>query len=123
MTMIKIYNSYPTISYSKKAKLIRFLIQHQENLSLKEEVITHLVNYAFKETSSFGGFIVTEEENEEILGAMVVNNTGMKGYMPNNLIVASAFLPTSGKQGSMKRLLQKIMYLTRGDTALSLIHI
>lgn len=106
------------MSYHKKTALINFICNYQEDTNLTKLLITHLVDYALKEISSFGGFVVTEEAGDEILGIMVVNNTGMEGYMPNNLIVASAFLPSSGKQGSKKRILQKIMHITRGDTAL-----
>ena len=106
------------MSYHKKTALINFICNYQEDTNLTKSLITHLVDYALKEISSFGGFVVTEEAGNEILGAMVVNNTGMEGYMPNNLIVASAFLPSRGKQGSKKRILQKIMHVTRGDTTL-----
>jgi len=118
MTSTKLYNSFPRISYQKKAALIKFVCDYQEGTCLNKSTITHLVDYALKEISSFGGFLVTEETEEEVLGIMIVNNTGMEGYMPNNLIVASAFLPNIGKEGSKKRILQKIMYVTRGDTAL-----
>ncbi len=106
------------MSYQKKATLINFICNYQEDTSLDKSTITHLVDSALKEVSSFGGFVVTEEEKEEILGVMIVNNTGMEGYMPNNLIVLGAFLPSSGKEGSKKRILQKIMHLTRGEAAL-----
>lgn len=106
------------MSYQKKATLINFICDYQEDSSLDKSIITHLVDSALKEVSSFGGFVVTEEKQEEVLGVMVVNNTGMEGYMPNNLIVLGAFLPNTGKEGSKKRILQKIMHLTRGEAAL-----
>ena len=118
MTSTKLYNSFPRMSYQKKIALINFIYFNQEGSSLNKSTITHLMDYALKEISSFGGFVVTEENEVEILGAMVVNNTGMEGYMPNNLIVASAFLQSPGKEGSKKRILQKIMHATRGDAAL-----
>jgi len=96
------------MSYQKKIALVNFIFDYQENAALNRSLITHLIDYALKEISSFGGFVVTEEMDNELLGVMVVNNTGMKGYMPNNLIVASAFLPNTGKEGSRKRILQKI---------------
>jgi len=106
------------MSYQKKVSLINFICDYQENTSLNKSIITHLIDYTLKEIFSFGGFVVTEETDNELLGVMVVNNTGMEGYMPNNLIVASAFLPNIGKEGSKKRILQKIMHITRGDATL-----
>ena len=106
------------MSYQKKATLVKFICDYQEGTCLDKSVITHLVDSALKEISSFGGFLVTEENQEEVLGVMIVNNTGMEGYMPNNLIVLGAFLPNSGKEGSKKRILQKIMHITRGEAAL-----
>ena len=106
------------MSYKKKAALINFICDYQEDTSLEKSIITHLVDYALKEISSFGGFVVTEEKQEEILGIMVVNNTGIEGYMPNNLIVLGTFLPNIGKEGSKKRILQKNMHITRGEAAL-----
>ncbi len=118
MTTTKLYNSFPSVSFQKKSEIIQFLDNYADNLELTRSTITHLVDYALKEISSFGGFVITEEEDRKIVGAMVVNNTGMEGYMPNNLIVASGFLPGSQKAGSKKRILQRILYLTKGDTAL-----
>lgn len=118
MTTTKLYNSFPRISYQKKITLINFIHDYQEGTTLNIPTITHLMDYALKEISSFGGFVVTEEKETKLLGIMIVNNTGMEGYMPKNLIVASAFLPTSGKEGSKKRILQKIMHTTRGEAAL-----
>lgn len=119
MTSTKLYNSFPRMSYQKKVALVNFIYDYQENAAaLNRSIITHLIEYALKEVSSFGGFVVTEETDSELLGVMVVNNTGMEGYMPNNLIVASAFLPNMGKEGSRKRILQKIMHITRGDATL-----
>ena len=118
MTSTKLYNSFPRMSYQKKTNLINFICDYQEDTSLDKPTIAHLVDSALKEVSSFGGFVVTEEKQEEVLGVMIVNNTGMEGYMPNNLIVLGAFLPNIGKEGSKKRILQKIMHLTRGEAAL-----
>lgn len=117
MTTIKLYNAFPPLSLRKKTELIKFLSDYPENRELNSSTLVHLIDYALKEIHSFGGFIVTEEKDKEIIGAMVVNNTGMHGYMPNNLIVASAFVPGLLKTGSKKRLIQKIMYITKGDTA------
>ena len=117
MTSTKIYNSLSLLSNKKRSELINFISKNQYRSQISKEQITYLINYALKEISSFGGFIVTEENNEEIHAVMVVNATGMSGYMPGHVVVANAFLPGK-KKGSRKRLLQKILYQTRGDAAL-----
>ena len=117
MATTKLYHAFPPLSMRKKTELVNFLNTYQENPELDLSIIKHLVDYALKEIYSFGGFIVTEEDDQKIIGVMVINNTGMQGYMPNNLIVASAFIPGMLMQGARKRLIQKVMHFTKGDTA------
>ena len=117
MATTKLYHAFPPLSMRKKTELVNFLNTYQENPELDLSIIKHLVDYALKEIYSFGGFIVTEEDDQKIIGVMVINNTGMQGYMPNNLIVASAFIPGMLIQGASKRLIQKAIHFTKGDIA------
>jgi ribosomal protein S18 acetylase RimI-like enzyme len=65
-----------------------------------------------------GGFIVTAEEDGKMLGAVVMNKTGMKGYIPENILVYIAVHKDYRGKGLGKELMEKTLQYTKGDIAL-----
>ena len=118
MTTPIIYDAFTGIGVSKKKALIGFLSQYSEATWLGKEAINQAVEYAIKEIPSFGGFIVTAEENHQIIAALIVNKTGMQGYMPQHIAVLNAVLPAYKNSSVLKEIKAKAMVLTRGDIAL-----
>jgi len=84
------YDAYTGISFSKKNAIVQFLHKHLESSWVKETAILKAVEYATKEIPSFGGFVLTAEENEEIVAALIVNKTGLSGLMPEYIAVLQA---------------------------------
>ena len=113
-----IYDAFTGIGISKKKAIIGFLSQYSETTWLDKNAISQAIDYAVKEIPSFGGFIVTAEENHQILAALIVNKTGMQGYMPQNIAVLNAVLPAYKNSTVIKEIKAKAMVLTRGDIAM-----
>ena len=103
---------------SKKKAIIGFLRQYSEATWMDTTAILKAVEYAIKETPSFGGFIVTAEEKGKIVAALIVNKTGMQGYMPEYITVLQAVLPTYNKDTIYNDLIAKAIALTKGDIAM-----
>src|SRR5690606_17360873 len=71
-----------------------------------------------KEADSFGGFILTAVKENEVVGALIVNQTGMKGYIPENILVYIATDTNQRGKGIGKKLMQKAIETATGDIAL-----
>jgi ribosomal protein S18 acetylase RimI-like enzyme len=57
-------------------------------------------------------------ENNAVVGAAVVNNTNMEGYIPENILVYIALDKEYRKKGLGKKLLDLMIYESDGDIAL-----
>lgn len=65
-----------------------------------------------------GGLILVREDQGEIKGVVVLNATGMEGYIPANILVYIAVHPSLRGQGLGRALMEKALALTRGGVAL-----
>jgi ribosomal-protein-alanine N-acetyltransferase len=118
MDKIKIYNSIERPNFNEKRKIVDFLYEHLEQYGDPKADVERAVNYAIKEIPSFGGFILVLSVNGEISGTTVINRTGMKGYIPENVLVYIATHKDMRGKGIGKRLMQKAIELTNGNIAL-----
>jgi len=67
------------------------------------------LEYAFSDSEEKGGFAVLALHAEELLGAVVFLKTGMKGYVPDNLLLFVCVDPKTRGQGIGKRLIEKAL--------------
>ncbi|MBN2615035.1 MAG: GNAT family N-acetyltransferase [Bacteroidales bacterium] len=118
MCSTKIYNATNKPNYQEKKDLVDFLFQHLEQYGDPKEDIEKAINYALKETPSFGGFVVVSFHEDLISGAVVINQTGMDGYIPENILVYIATHREHRGKGLGKKLMKKTLELAKGDVAL-----
>jgi len=105
-------------SFTEKQEIVEFLHLHLEEFGDPKEDITKCIDYALKEMVSFGGFILVASEESEILSAVVINQTGMGGYIPENILVYIATHKDHRGKGIGKLVMQKAMEVSSGDIAL-----
>lgn len=117
MITSNIYDAFTGIGISKKKALIGFLCQYSDANWMDTTAIQKAVEYAIKETPSFGGFIIIAEEQEKIIAALIVNKTGMEGYMSEHIVVLRGTLPTHRNSSVNNDLIAKAMLLAKGDIA------
>ena len=110
----------PTIKPNLKEKenLIDFLFNNLQEYGDPKSDIEKAVNYALKETPSFGGFIVVSFLENKISGVVVVNQTGMKDYIPENILVYIATHKNHRGKGIGKMLMKKTIDIAEGSIAL-----
>lgn len=95
-------------------KLHKMLIPFEDSVS----EIAAGVEYALDQSGYRGGFILAATENEEIQGALVLLNTNMKGYVPENLLLYVAVDSTKRGKGIGSKLIKKAIELCQGDIKL-----
>lgn len=118
MSEIKIYNEFNKPDSQHKGELIDFLFEHLEEFGDPKGDIEKSIKYALRETESFGGFILVAHEGDLIQGVVVVNQTGMKDYIPENILVYIATHKEHRGKGIGKQLMQKAVDMAKGNVAL-----
>ena len=71
----------------EKQELVDFLHDQLEQYGDPKAQIERAIDYSLKEFDSFGGFVMLLKQQEQIRAAVVINRTGMDGYIPENILV------------------------------------
>jgi len=115
---IKVHTPFDPATVSEKDRIVDFLYTHLDQYGDKREDIMKAIHYAQKETASHGGYIVVGEIDGTIVGSVVINRTGMEGYIPENILVYIAVDGSQRGKGIGKQLMQKAISIAQGDIAL-----
>lgn len=115
---IKIFDAVNKPLGLEKAEIIDFLFKHLEQYGDPKEHIQKAIDYSIKEFVSFGGFTMVLKDEDVIKGAVVVNQTGMGGYIPENILVYIAIDGKYRGEGLGSKLMKKVIEFTKGDIAL-----
>ena len=113
-----IYSTVNKPEELKKREIVSFLHESLEQYGDPEEHILKAIDYSLKEFGSFGGFTIIVKDDEILKGAAVVNQTGMGGYIPENILVYIATHKDFRGEGVGKLLMNAIIEVTKGDIAL-----
>lgn len=120
MTTTKLYSKKNLPQKTERTTLIKFLYDHLDQYGDAEEDIAKAVSYALGEDGKPGGLIITarDESSDNISGVCVINQTGMSGYIPENILVYIATDREVRGKGIGKKILQTAIESTEGDIAL-----
>ncbi|WP_372642392.1 GNAT family N-acetyltransferase [Ancylomarina sp.] len=118
MIQTKVFNPENKPNTTEKESIINFLFENLQEYGDPKSDIEKCINYALKETTSFGGFVLVSFLENEISGVVIVNQTGMKDYIPENILVYIATHKDHRGKGIGKFLMQKAIELTEGSIAL-----
>lgn len=96
--------------------IAEFLYTHLEEYGDKIDDILKCIAYVMNPEK--GGNIVVGIEDQKIVGVVILNNTGMKGFIPENILVYIAVDNSQRGKGFGKLLMQKAISITEGNIAL-----
>lgn len=96
--------------------IAEFLFKHLEKYGDKTEDILKCINYAMNPDK--GGSIIVGLDEGKIVGVVVLNNTGMGGFIPENILVYIAVDNSQRGKGFGKKLMKKAIDTAKGDIAL-----
>ncbi len=97
-------------------KIAQFLNTHLDEFGDSVEDILACLAYVFDKDK--GGFVLLGLHNEELIGAVVINETGMSKYIPENILVYIAVHRDYRGKGLGKQLMHEALKLVKGDVAL-----
>lgn len=118
MIQTKVFNPTNKPNSEEKENIINFLFENLQEYGDPKSDIEKCIAYALKETISFGGFVLVSFLENEISGVVVVNQTGMKDYIPENILVYIATHKNHRGKGIGKLLMQQTIELAEGSIAL-----
>jgi len=95
-----------------------FLFTALEQYGDKKEDIMKCLGYALSAEPGKGGLIAVSQDADQITGAVVINHTGMGGYIPENILVYIAVDTSQRGKGVGRHLMQAVIEGTSGDIAL-----
>lgn len=101
-----------------KPTLIDFLYNNLEEYGDAKEDIGKAYDYALLNDTSCGGLIMAAYKEKEMVGAAIINRTGMEGYIPENILVYIATHKNHRGAGIGKTIMKEIIDNTKGNIAL-----
>ncbi len=96
--------------------MVEFLFLHLDQYGDSKSDIHKCLEYAFNPAK--GGDVFLCVESDRIIGTLVINHTGMQGYIPENILVYIAVHKDSRGQGIGKILMQEALNKVNGSIAL-----
>ena len=100
-----------------------FLHEHLDRFRDSKQDITRCLNYALGRDEHRRGCVLlaldaADSTQPKLLGVAVLCETGMSGYVPENLLVYLAVDSRLRSRGIGKQLMQQTLSLSKGDVAL-----
>lgn len=118
MIRYNVYQKENKPTTEEENKIRDFLYTHLEQYGDEKKDIQKAIDYALYRKDSKGGLLITAESETEMTGAVVINQTGMDGYIPENILVYIATHNGYRGQGIGKKMMQLAIEKTTGNIAL-----
>ena len=98
--------------------IVDFLFTHLDRFGDPKPAIKKCIEYAFGKNNGQGGSVIAGFQNNEVVGAVVMNKTGMKDYIPENILVYVAIDASLRGQGLGRKLIEKAIEINDGNIKL-----
>jgi len=112
------FNQKNLLDREQKLEIASFLHEQLGAYGDPQPAIEKAMDYALGVNGALGGHIFVSKSGNQITGAVVINKTGMKDYIPANILVYIATRSELRGQGIGKKLLETAIEHVEGDVAL-----
>jgi [ribosomal protein S18]-alanine N-acetyltransferase len=72
---------------SSREEYIDFLYKHLDRFRDDKDAINRAINYAFSDAEGKGGFLLSAYHEGKLVGELLMIDTGMKAFIPENILV------------------------------------
>ncbi len=118
MKILKIIHREDLDTQITQAQIVDFLHEHLDRFRDDKESISKSIDYAFSTESGKGGFLLLAFEQEVLVGALIMNKTGMDGYIPPYILVYIAVDASQRGQGIGATIMKAAFETANGAIAL-----
>ena len=101
-----------------KQQFIDFLYEHLGKFGDTKEAIEKSIDYEKKKKKGKGGFLLAAYYKENLVGELIINNTGMSDYIPEHFLVYVAVDSKYRGKGFGGELVKKSIEICEGNVAL-----
>jgi ribosomal protein S18 acetylase RimI-like enzyme len=115
---VKIFTPEQKPTDEEYTSIATFLKTHLEEYGDKLEDIKKAMDFALTTKDSFGGNIIVKYLDNKIVGSVVLNQTGMKDYIPENILVYIAVHHDYRGRKMGKELMNLAIKISDGNIAL-----
>ncbi|MFS4415270.1 hypothetical protein [Maribacter sp. 2307ULW6-5] len=112
---INTYDAFSRLTPLQIDGLTKFIHKHQIEDNARETDIRRAIRYASKEVPGFGGIVYTAEEDGMLIGAIVMNRTGLEGSLPEQLVVSIAVHREHRDSTVYRKMLNYVVDYSCGD--------
>jgi GNAT superfamily N-acetyltransferase len=103
---------------TNRDQFVGFLYKHLGRFGDPIPDIHKCLNYALSEEKSEGGFALVAYYNGNLVGGLIMNKTGMSGYIPENILVYVAVDQKYRGKGIGSEIVKKAFDVAEGDVKL-----
>ncbi len=118
MIKLETLSTIDSATYLQKNEIADFLFVHLGQYGDPKEDIMKCLDYALDQSLHAGGFVVMAREGGKLLGVLVMNKTGMSGYIPENILVYIAVDAEQRGKGIGGKLMEMAIKMANGSIAL-----
>ena len=118
MLKINQINSPEELKEVEIQEIIDFLHTHLDRFRDSKEAIGKCIDYAFSKKNGKGGFILTGYFDNQLAGVVVMNKTGMEGFIPENILVYIAVDEKFRGKGIGGEMIKEALNRSQGDVKL-----
>ncbi|PKN72624.1 MAG: GNAT family N-acetyltransferase [Candidatus Cloacimonetes bacterium HGW-Cloacimonetes-3] len=117
--MIRIINNKSELeAIISQQELCLYLHEHLDKFTDAPSAISKSIDYAFSGESGKGGYLLLALEENELIGAVVINKTGMEEFIPEYLLVYIAVHKDWRGKGIGSKLIKHVFDTCKGAIAL-----
>jgi GNAT superfamily N-acetyltransferase len=104
--------------WADRQRLARFFHETMRPWQDPLEDVEKALDYCFAQEAGKGGFLTILGVDGELAGAVLMLNTGMQGYIPENVLLMVSIDPDQRGKGMGKRLIERAIEECSGDVKL-----
>lgn len=101
-----------------RENFVDFLYKHLDRFGDSKEAINKCIDYAFGKDGKYGGFLLAAYSEGELVGALIINDTGMTDYIPDHILVYVAVNAEYRGQGFGRQIIDYAISQCPGDVKL-----
>ena len=88
MLTFKIFRNEKELNkVSDRGEFVEFLYEHLDRFRDNKIAINRAIDYAFSDSEGKGGFLLSAYYQDKLVGELLMISTGMKAFIPENILV------------------------------------
>ncbi len=101
-----------------REEYVDFMFTHLDRFGDPKEDINKSIDYAFSDNDAKGGFLLAAYYEDKLVGGLIMNKTGMAGYIPENILVYVAVDASYRGKGFGGKIIEDSFKHAKGDVKL-----